>query len=105
MSAKKSKPPEILPIGGIDHIISREPMVDNHGEYDDTTRTIKVNSSDSGPFQDSTVCHEIFHAALDISGLHYILEQYGELEEAVVRCMENIALPAINEYYRRKGVK
>jgi hypothetical protein len=107
MSAKKVKeiPKETLHIGGIVHTISREPLGENHGEYNCDTKVLKIDNTGSEESQDQCVAHEIIHAAFYTSGLHYILETHGELEEAIVRCIENIALPAIYEYNKRKGVK
>ena len=37
--------------------------------------------------------HELVHACLDISGVGYLFDE-GQ-EEAIVRCLENILLPAL----------
>lgn len=46
-----------------------------------------------------TVCHELLHATLGLSGLTHMLS--NEMEESLVRAMENIFLPALDDFNAR----
>lgn len=51
-----------------------------------------------------TVKHELIHAALGISGLTHLLSD--EVEEGIVRALENLLLPALDDFERKmKGKK
>ena len=49
-----------------------------------------------------TMRHEMLHAAISVSGLNHILND--NLEEALVRALENLFLPAIDKLDQRLGL-
>jgi len=67
---------------------------DNYGRLNWDEKTIGIADTDELN-QWSSLYHEVFHAATHVSGLYWALPP--ELEEAIVRMLEQIALPAIKE--------
>ena len=68
------------------------------GQLDFDERKILVSNKIKGEVLLDTVIHEAVHAMLSFSGLGYILEDVQtELEEALVRAFDNIAMPLIKE--------
>lgn len=80
-----------------------EKLDDLHGEYISDKQIIKIDEDDDEELQLSTLFHEIMHACFDVSGLKYLMDVNGGMEEAVIRCVENLALPAITDYHIRKA--
>lgn len=64
------------------------------GEF--SGETIRLNPRQSKAALESTVFHELIHAALSIGGVNEILSE--RQEEAVAHCLENLLAPL----YRRK---
>lgn len=93
---KNYKPKEII-IAGVKFDIVYKTMKD-FGQLDFDERKILVSNKIKGEVLLDTVIHEAVHAMLSFSGLGYILEDVQtELEEALVRAFDNIAMPLIKE--------
>jgi hypothetical protein len=70
---------------------------------DDNLILIHPNAVEKNLEWDS-VAHEMIHAALRYSGIFYdTLRSDMKAEEAVVRCIENIFLPAYDNLMRQKS--
>jgi len=87
-----SLPKSITIFGRSFRIVEKPHLKDEDGKelcglYDSIKREIKINSKDLYEVRLSTLRHEVVHALLDLSGLNEILSV--ELEEAIVRCIEN----------------
>ena len=98
--------PKSINIAGRKITVKRQAM-DDYGNYfaDHDLITIDENLEDKEALR--TLTHEILHAALFLGGVSYSsMGGDSEKEEGVVRCIENLALPAIMEIRgREKAVK
>ena len=93
---KNYKPKEII-IAGKKFTIVYKTMKD-FGELDFDAKKIYVSNKIKGEVLLDTIIHEAVHVMLSFSGLGYILEDVQtELEEALVRAFDNIAIPIIKE--------
>ena len=93
---KNYKPKEII-IAGKKFAIVYKTMKD-FGELDFDAKKIYVSNKIKGEVLLDTIIHEAVHVMLSFSGLGYILEDVQtELEEALVRAFDNIAIPIIKE--------
>lgn len=97
--ARKTKPnvPDHIVIGG--HTI---PVVfgdvdgDDWGEFKSEPMRIDLNArrhTEHPDLLDSTLFHEAWHAAAEISGLTEILT--GKQEEAIAKCLERLMWPLL----------
>ena len=70
---------------------------DNYGSYyhDEKRITLDPTLKDNPSEMLTTLFHEMTHAALKISGVAFGLED--KQEEQIVRCLEQILLPAWNK--------
>jgi hypothetical protein len=92
-------------IGGITLDIMETDCLGNEdewGSYHSDGRRILLNKMLNLTNEDKarTIIHELHHAALDISGISHIIEQFN-LEEGLVRNMDNIFLPAVIPIIKR----
>lgn len=85
--------PKYLQIFGRRVRIQRKSLGVNHGEFDLDAMSIYLSDSLDGKELQTTLLHEIMHAALGIGGVSYAITD--EQEEAVVRCLENGFLPVL----------
>ena len=86
------KPPiSSISIGGQPFQVALEPMEEWGQFYADSARIAISDQCDPCEFF-ATLKHEILHAALWVSGATHLLDP--KAEEAIVRAIENIALPA-----------
>jgi len=93
---KKYKPKEITIAGTKFDIVYR--TMKDFGELDFDGRKIYISNKIKGEVLLDTVIHEAIHVMLSFSGLGYILEDmHSELEEALVRAFDNIAIPLVKE--------
>ena len=93
---KNYKPKEII-VAGTKFDIVYKTMKD-FGELDFDAKKIYVSNKIKGEVLLDTIIHEAVHVMLSFSGLGYILEDVQtELEEALVRAFDNIAIPIIKE--------
>jgi hypothetical protein len=78
---------------------------DAWGEYDADAKCITVGLRvfDEPDKFAETVTHELVHAALALSGVSFAMD--GRTEEAVVRCMEQIFLPALGKFNSQLKIK
>lgn len=89
-------PPKTIEIGGVTIAIRIVPDLDAWVEYHSDEREIVLASRtlDKLSTMRETIRHEMFHAALDLSGLSYVTAKFSEMEEGVTRCVDNIFHPA-----------
>ena len=93
---KNCKPKEII-VAGTKFDIVYKTMKD-FGELDFDEKKIYVSNKIKGEVLLDTIIHEAVHVMLSFSGLGYILEDVQtELEEALVRAFDNIAIPLVKE--------
>jgi len=94
---RKGSLPSSIPLGGREFRLSFDlSMSENYGEFDGDAGKISLQKSMAKPGKlkvaESTVAHELIHAALWQSGLHWRLDE-GE-EESLVRMLEHLFIPA-----------
>ena len=80
-------------------IVDQEEWGNFHGDAKEIT--ISTRAVIEGVFL-PTLLHELLHAAFFVSGITWALD--SNMEEAVVRCVENIYFPAlasVNDKYNR----
>jgi len=85
------KLPKKVCIMGICHKVTVKTVKGSFSEYDSDLREIfidpEIKAANVEEEIRSCVLHEILHGCLDIGGLTNLLTE--EMEEAVVRCIEN----------------
>lgn len=69
---------------------------DVFGECDSGDKVIRLNPSQPDSEVESTIFHELVHAALAIGGVNQLFT--SEQEEAIAHCLENLLFPI----YKRK---
>lgn len=72
-----------------------DPSLTDWANFDLDKKLISISLQAAAESEESLaviIKHEVFHAALRLSGVSFTMS--AELEEAVVRCMEQIFLPA-----------
>ncbi len=86
------KIPSSVWIAGQKIEISIEDNLAEYGQFclDDMKITLRNTDVD---IMESTLRHEMIHAAFAISGISYC-KPFEDMEEAVVRCLENTFFPA-----------
>lgn len=97
----KSPIPHVT-IGGMKiavRVVDQEDWGSFHG--DDRTIRISKRAVLEGAFM-QTLMHEMLHAALFVSGVTWALEE--NVEEAVVRAIENLYFPAADTVKKRSKV-
>lgn len=92
--------PKSLKIGGLTYKVKVGPGCggdDNFGWTNNDARVIELNSDNckTEELLWETFRHEAMHAVMHISGLKFILGE--KTEEAVVRAMESLLLPALDQ--------
>jgi hypothetical protein len=93
---KNYKPKEIIIAGTKFDIVYR--TMKDFGELDFDGRKIYISNKIKEEVLLDTIIHEVAHVMLSFSGLGYILEDiHSELEEALVRAFDNIAIPSVKE--------
>lgn len=93
----EKRKPFTLSIGGKDwRVIWEDLGKDEYGECDPYIRTIKLAANQPADMVESTLFHEIVHAALATAGLDNIIT--GDQNEAIAYCLENLMAPL----YKRK---
>lgn len=88
-------PKYVMVFGKKVRIEYRDDMAELHGDFDGSKFLIRINKFQSEKEQRLTIAHEALHAVLFISGISFILND--DLEEAVVRSMENGFLPIVED--------
>lgn len=78
-------------------IVDQEEWGNFHGDAKEIT--ISTRAVLEGVFL-PTLLHELLHAAFFVSGITWALD--SNMEEAVVRCLENIYFPAIATLKKRR---
>ena len=93
---KNYKPKEIIIAGAKFDIVYR--TMKDFGELDFDGRKIYISNKIKEEILLDTIIHEAVHVMLSFSGLGYILgDIHSELEEALVRAFDNIAIPLVKE--------
>lgn len=90
-----AKPPRSVTVGGVKIPVKIDPEMEAWGSYDGDAPLITLSSKvlKSHKLMFDTLRHEMTHAAFHVSGIAY-LKRFDE--EAVVRCVETILLPALD---------
>lgn len=86
------KIPKSVTIGGQRISISVEDNLAEYGQFCLDNMKIILRNTDPETMQ-LTLRHEMIHAAFAISGLSYS-KSFDDIEESVVRCLENTFFPA-----------
>ena len=96
--------PKFVTIGGHKFVISEEVFEnpEDYGLSDDDTRTIKIKKGLEQRVYRDTLIHEVIHQALAIGGISYSID--GKVEEGIVRCLEHLLIPALEELKYLKKV-
>lgn len=85
MSFKNKVFPEYVMVGHRKIKVKLDSKMDDHGLYDSDKSTISLNPKGHSP--DSSLLHELVHAALDVSGVGTIINNEN-LEEAICVALE-----------------
>ncbi len=97
--------PKSVVIGGRRIKVVWKKMTDCWGEYSHDSRSIVLSTRLQGPEKNKaaweTLIHECFHACIAMAGLDHVLGD--DTEEAVVRCLEHLFLPTIEDLNPPKG--
>jgi hypothetical protein len=98
---RKVEWPKFVEIGGYRIAIRFANLEEAYGQYTHEAKVIELQSD--MPFEDTfnTLQHEMMEAALYISGLAFATK-YDQ--EPIVRCMENLFLPAQRQLFRHLGL-
>lgn len=95
----KVKPVKTIQIAGHTvKIIYQKKMKGEWGRcyIDDKEIHLNAKCLDDKELHDSTLFHEIAHYCLGVSGISWIIYKKGlDIEEGVVRCLDNLFIPAI----------
>lgn len=77
--------------------LKADPKLDDYGQCSGDGMVISVGTHAFDAPKDfkETVRHELAHSALSLSGISYALPD--GMEEAIVRCLDNILYPALDE--------
>jgi hypothetical protein len=86
-------------IGGIEFKIVFKEMTD-FGEMDFDKKIISIRKGLSENETFDTLMHEANHASLAVSGLCYVLDD-DNVEEAIVRAIDNLLLPVFKKEYKK----
>ncbi len=105
MPRKNTVLPDTIQVGGVDFKIVLSKIKD-FGDMDIDTKTIRVRAGLKPEEAFDTLMHETVHAALAVSGLTNILDDYN-LEEAIVRMTDYVVFPLYKKQYDefRKTIK
>lgn len=90
----KYRPLEVL-IGGHRFAIEYKQMED-YGVLHFEKRTISIRKNLSEEDTLDTILHEVVHACFALSGIGYLLDN-DNLEEALVRAVENLVVPTFKK--------
>ena len=83
--------PKEISIGG--HVFSIQyKQMEDFGRMDIDKRTILLKKNMGSEETFDTLLHEAVHACLSLSGLGYLIDNEN-LEEALVRALENLMIP------------
>lgn len=85
--------------------IKIDPNLNDWAQFDIDEKLISVSlrAMEKEEFLNDTLRHELAHAALRLSGVSFAMS--NEVEEAVVRCIEQIFLPALTKLNSRLQIK
>jgi len=91
--------PQSIRIAGVPIKIVRQDLdLDPYGYWSLDRRTIVLDRSLKGKQLRETLCHEMIHAALDLSGISFAK---GFPDEPTVRAVETLFLPAWERMQKR----
>lgn len=81
-------------VHGHPYSVTRQPLKKAHGEFDNSTFTLRINSAYAYPVR--VLVHEMTHAGLAESGLDELLDP--KMVEAICCAMEQTFGPLLKEY-------
>ena len=92
--------PKTVRIAGVSIKIVEKDLSDDEcfGYWQHDKRTIFLGKGLSAKIAEETLCHEMIHAALDLSGISFAK---GFPDEPVVRAVETLFLPAWERVRKR----
>lgn len=92
--------PKIVRIAGVPIKVVERDLSDDEcfGYYHHDKKTIFLGKGLSAKIAKETLCHEMIHAALDLSGISFAK---GFPDEPVVRAVETLFLPAWKRVQKR----
>lgn len=90
-----------LKIAGQSIKVKLDPKLDLWGQWDRDAKVITLGACVISKPSEliPTLVHEMRHAALDLSGVSHGMSD--ELQEQVVRCLDEIADPAVDQMKKR----
>jgi hypothetical protein len=85
--------PDHITVGGKRIEVIEDPDLAEYGTFDPDSWEIRIGSSSrANPME--TLRHEMIHACFAVAGLSH-LRRFEE--EAIVRCLENLLFPALEQ--------
>ena len=95
--------PKSITIGGVRVRIRLSDLADDdcYGTYSHRRKLIEIDKTLTGNDLHDTIRHEMLHAALSISGLSFAQASFEDMEEAIIRCMDEIYFPAWERFLKR----
>lgn len=91
--------PTSISLAGVDFQI-KYCKIAEYGLYELEGRVIKIRNTLTDEQVFDTLMHECVHAALDMSGIAYLIDD-DQKEEAIVRAIENLLFPVYKQEYEK----
>lgn len=91
--------PTSISVAGVDFEIKYREMPE-YGLYEIEDRVIKIRVGLPDEIIFDTLMHECAHAAFDMSGIAYLIDD-EQKEEAIIRSLENLLFPVFQREYEK----
>jgi hypothetical protein len=91
--------PSSISVAGVDFQI-KYCKISEYGLYELEDKVIKIRNTLTDEQVFDTLMHECVHAALDMSGIAYLIDD-DQKEEAIVRALENLLFPVYQQEYEK----
>jgi len=91
--------PTSISVAGVDFQI-KYCKISEYGLYELEDKVIKIRNTLTDEQIFDTLMHECVHAALDMSGIAYLIDD-DQKEEAIVRAIENLLFPVYQQEYEK----
>lgn len=98
--AKNSKPDFYIQILGKVHKVFLTKDAEDSGEYEASTREIKVNNSQNDTEKMATLIHESIHGVLSVTGIDQTID--GDLENIICESIASFMLEAFSVKLKEK---
>jgi hypothetical protein len=91
--------PTSISVAGVDFQI-KYCKISEYGLYELEDKVIKIRNTLTDEQVFDTLMHECVHAAFDMSGITYMIDD-DQKEEAIVRSLENLLFPVYQQEYEK----